>query len=347
MFRKRLKFLPALLMVAVMALSCGPKSRYVAIRGYAQGGIYTVKANLLRADGKLLGKTASQLKEGIDSVLNLIDTTLSGYNPASVLSRWNRGEEVSVDGLFMEMYSLSYGFCEETGGAFNVAAGELFDLWGFGFTDDSLGNDALASQEAKVRSALGRARMPMPDSLAMLGPECRPRLNFNAIAQGFSCDKVAEYLRGEGVEDMLVDIGEIWCDGLNPSGKPWSVGVDRPADGNNAPGEDLDGLWLSDGGPHGVVTSGNYRKFYVRDGRKYAHTIDPRTGWPVTHNLLSATIIAPDAATADAYATYCMVIGLEEAKAFIGGRDGIEGYLIYDEDGRMREWASENWQAVR
>ena len=111
----------------------------------------------------------------------------------------------------------------------------------------------------------------------------------------------------------------------------------------------MDGIWQGDGSPCGIVTSGNYRKYYVKDGKKYAHTIDPRTGYPVEHNLLSATIVAKNATDADAFATYCMVIGLEEAKKFIGSRpDDIAGYLIYsDENGDMKEWASENFNLIK
>ena len=167
-----------------------------------------------------------------------------------------------------------------------------------------------------------------------------PKLNFNAVAQGYTCDLVAEYLRSIGVKDMLVDIGEIYCQGLNPSGQGWTIGVDRPVDGNETPGADLDGIWTSEGRSCGIVTSGNYRKYYIRDGRKYAHTIDPRTGYPVTHQLLSATVTAESGAAADAYATYCMVLGLDGAKEFIESRPDLEGYLIYDSDGEMKEWAS-------
>ena len=175
------------------------------------------------------------------------------------------------------------------------------------------------------------------------------RLNFNAIAQGYSCDVVAAYLYGLGVKDMLVDIGEIYLDGLNPNGKPWKVGIDRPVDGNNDPGKDLDGIWESDGAACGIVTSGNYRKYYISDGKKYAHTINPRTGYPVEHNLLSATIVAKNATDADAYATYCMVIGLEKAKEFIESRpDELAGYLIYsDAEDKMQEWKSGNFNAAQ
>jgi thiamine biosynthesis lipoprotein len=142
---------------------------------------------------------------------------------------------------------------------------------------------------------------------------------------------------------MLVDIGEIFCDGKNPSGLPWSLGIDRPIDGNNEPGAHIQGVFRAPEGPHGIVTSGNYRKFYVRDGKKYAHTIDPRTGYPVQHSLLSATVVAPDAMMADAYATYCMVVGLQQAQAFISSRPDLEACLIYDEDGTFRTWCSDGF----
>ena len=144
---------------------------------------------------------------------------------------------------------------------------------------------------------------------------------------------------------MLIDIGEIWCDGLNPSGQPWTVGVDRPVDRKNDEqglgDEGLSGIWNSEGKPAGIVTSGNYRKYYIRDGRKYAHTINPRTGYPVQHNFLSATVVSSaNAAESDAIATWCMVTGLH-AQALTLGDPNLEGYLIYtDDEGNMKEWAS-------
>ena len=340
-------FKSACLLAAIIAAaaSCSERDRYIAITGYAQGGTYSVKMNLKGSRGMVL-KSPEAIRNGIDSILNAIDTTLSGYNKGSVLSRFNAGETVFADGMFREMYGKAYGYYEETGGALDVASGPLFNIWGFGFTRDSLpSGDVVATTLASC--GMKRLRDAIPEGLfsgndLLLEPGPLPVLNFNAIAQGYSCDKVASYLHGMGVKDMLVDIGEIYCEGVNPAGKPWKIGIDRPVDGNNSPGADLDGVWESGGKACGIVTSGNYRKFYVRDGRKYSHTIDPRTGWPVEHNLLSATIVAPNATDADAYATYCMVIGMEAAREFILSNAGrIEGYLIYsDENGEMQEWAS-------
>lgn len=315
------------------AVSCRPSGRYYAISGYAQGGTYTVKMNL-----KGVRESHEAIRDHIDSLLTLIDTTLSGYNKGSMLSRFNRGDTIVPNAMFRDIFAAAKGYRDETDGAVDVAAAPLFDAWGFGFSKDSFPSDET------VRLLQETCSMDfVPQDLATANGQ---KLNYNAIAQGYSCDVIAAYLYSIGVKDMLVDIGEIFCDGVNPKGRPWILAVDKPVDGNNEPGAKVQGKWQSDGGPCGIVTSGNYRKFYLRDGRKFAHTIDPRTGRPVDHNLLSATIKAPTAMDADAYATYCMVIGLEEAKRFLSGRDDLEGYLIYDEDGTMKTWASSGFNLV-
>lgn len=322
-----------LFLLVISAVSCRPAGRYIAVTGYAQGGTYTVKMNL---EG--VRERPEAIRNHIDSLLTLIDTTLSGYNKGSLLSRFNRGETIEPNAVFRDIFSAAKGYRDETDGGVDVAAAPLFDAWGFGFSRDSFPSDET------VRMLTETCSMDfIPQDLTAANGQ---KLNFNAIAQGYSCDIIAAYLYSIGVRDMLVDIGEIYCDGVNPSGRPWTLGVDRPEDGNNDPGVRIQGKWQSDGGPCGIVTSGNYRKFYIRDGKKYAHTIDPRTGRPVEHNLLSATIKAPTAMDADAYATYCMVIGLEEAEAFLSGRDDLEGYLIYEEDGQMKTWSSEGFVLV-
>ena len=320
----------ALLWLALAAASCSPIGGYVQLTGYAQGGTYSVKFNK-----KGVKVPLDEIQASVDSILTLIDTTLSGYNKGSQLSRFNSGAEVEPNDMFKEIYSISRKFYEETGGALDVASGPLFDIWGFGFTSDKLPSDKAVDS---VRAACGMDKLG--EDMKPLVEGVVPKLNFNAIAQGYTSDKIADYLHSLGVKDMLVDIGEIYCEGVNQKGNPWSIGVDRPFDGNMTPGADLDGIWKGDGSGKGVVTSGNYRKYYEKDGMKYSHTIDPRTGCPVQHNLLSATIIAGDATTADALATYCMVIGLDEAKAFIESRNDLEGYLIFDDGGSMKEWAS-------
>ncbi len=342
------KFL--LCIIASMAIfSCTPRDRYVTITGFAQGGTYTVKLNLNGRDGMV--KVAPEvIRDSVDAILKNIDASISGYNKNSLLSRFNAGETVDADEIFMDIYHLSYGIYRETGGIVDVASAPLFDIWGFGFKSGSMPSD---EEVAEARASSGMARlhedMSMFNGRGLRAADLLkeggvpPKLNYNAVAQGYSCDLVARYLYSIGVKDMMVDIGEIFCDGLNPNGRPWSLGIDRPVDGNNEIGAHLQGIYRAPEGPHGIVTSGNYRKFYMRDGKKYAHTIDPRTGCPVRHTLLSATVVASDAMTADAYATYCMVIGLEESKAFLASRPDLEGCLIYDSDGTFGTWTSDGF----
>ena len=298
----------------LLACAC-TGGKYETFSGYAQGGTYRVKVNM-----QGVRVSPETIAAAIDSLLEAIDFSISGYNRNSLLSKRNAGEEIVPDRYFSELLELSEKYKELSGGAFDVYSGPLFDLWGFGFTSDGLPSDE-AIERALADCKAGKI------------------LNFNAIAQGYSCDIVAEYLYSIGVKDMLVDIGEIFCDGRNPSGEGWSIGVDNPVDGNDSPGSDLRGIWRSNGAAQGIVTSGNYRKFYVKDGKKYAHTIDPRSGRPVEHGLLSASVVAPTAAEADALATACMVLGPQGARELVEALDGVEAYLIFA-DG---VWTSEGF----
>ena len=337
--------------LAVICASCVQGDRYMTFSGYAQGGTYTVKLNM-----KDVSEKPETIRDSVDALLSQIDFSLSGYNKNSILSRFNAGETVVPDSLFLDIYAHAQDVYVLTEGMVDVAAGPLFDIWGFGFKSGELPSDETVAQTA-ASSGMKRLVSDMNSVLhegnaseKQLSPadmlqdaalnNTLPKLNYNAIAQGYSCDVVARYLYSIGVKDMMVDIGEIFCDGVNPSGMPWTLGIDRPVDGNNELGAEMHGIFRVPSGPHGVVTSGNYRKFYVRGGRKYAHTINPVTGYPVDHTLLSATIVAPDAMLADAFATYCMVIGLEESQDFIESHPELEGCLIYDENGSFATWTS-------
>ena len=343
------KRLSILLLAGLLGLAAcsGPAGRYVQIRGYAQGGEYTVKLNL-----KGVPVPVETLRDSIDAILLHIDTTLSGYNKKSLLSRFNAGEKIPARPLFLEMYRTAYRYWERSDGALDFAAEPLYEAWGFGFRNSSFPTE---EEIEALRARCGMRHLPaeLPVQDGWIDPAALgyPRLNYNAVAQGYSCDLIARYLYGLGVRDMLIDIGEIWCDGRNPAGRPWTVGVDRPVD--RVPGEDtadpgLDGVWSSEGTAAGIVTSGNYRKFYLRDGRKYAHTIDPVSGYPVRHNLLSATVVSSrSAAEADAVATWCMVLGLPASQALLLEDGALEGCLIYeDADGSMQAWSSPGFRRI-
>ncbi len=340
------KYLFIGLLAAIISACSHPGYRQFG--GYAQGGVWSVKADLTGVKDK-----PAEIQARIEEILFEIDTTLSGYNAASQLSRFNAGERIWPSDMFCDIYTAAYWFWRNSDGALDCAAGPLFDIWGFGFRNDSLPSAALV-RETLASCGMARLRPDIRAAIAEDGSLCGkdllqpgingplPRLNYNAIAQGYSCDLVAEYLHSIGIHNMLVDIGEIFCEGVNPSGRPWRVGVDRPEDGNNTPGASIEAIWQNDGLACGIVTSGNYRKFYTSEGRKYAHTIDPRTGMPVESDILSATIVTPTAMEADAWATISMVIGLDAAQDIVMTSCDMEAFFVWADpsDGTFRHWAS-------
>lgn len=336
MFRRIFKLsflLPAIALAAILSGCESSSSDYTQIQGFAQGGTYHIICRVPE------GTDEKALASSIDSILLAIDNSMSGYNKGSVLSKINAGEDVPLDPLFVECFLQSKAIWAESDGAFDPSAAPLFDLWGFGFETGS------AVSQNSIDSAMNFVGMEKftldrkEDGLHLVMPE-GSKLNFNAIAQGFSCDVVADFLQGEGCEDYLVEIGrEIVCKGISSRGDLWNIALDKPVDGNMEEGKDIQEVFaVTD---RGVVTSGNYRKFYIKDGKKYAHIIDPRTGSPVDHSLLSATVFADDATTADAYATWFMVIGLDEARNVLSERPELDAYLVYSEDGEMKVWKTE------
>ena len=216
-------------LAAALISSCSPKDRYITITGHAQGGTYAVKLNLNGNDG-MIQTPPEEIRDSIDAILQKIDNTLSGYNKNSLLSRLNAGETVEWNDMMSEIFGHAARIQAETKGAVDVAAGPLFDLWGFGFESGDFPSDE------EVRKTKETSNL----EYYILHEE--GILNFNAIAQGYSCDLVAEYLYSLGVKDMMVDIGEIFCDGRNPSGLPWSLGIDKPVDGNNQLGAQIQGV---------------------------------------------------------------------------------------------------------
>lgn len=331
-----------ILSVAVLLISCGDKQdQYVQISGIAQSVNYSVKINV-----KGVAVPLETVRDSVDALLQKIDFSLSGYNKMSLLSRFNAGEIIRPNEFFIEMYRTGYRFWERSDGALDFAAAPLYDAWGFGFRNSTFPTE---KEIAEIMAGCGMGNLPSelpikPDGTLNPADMGNPRLNFNAIAQGFTCDVIANYMYSIGVKDMLIDIGEIWCDGKGPGGKPWSVAIDRPVDklSDDDDDDDYQNVWSSEGKAAGITTSGNYRKFFIKDGKKYSHTINPRLGYPVEHNLLSATVVSSvSSADSDAVATWCMVVGLPEARALILGDPALEGYLVYtDEDGEMEEWIS-------
>ncbi|MGW8121456.1 FAD:protein FMN transferase [Roseivirga echinicomitans] len=273
-------------------------------------------------------------KKEIDSILIDFNQSLSTYIPDSEISTFNNEGSVRFDfPYFSEVLIASQVVYEESDGYFDPTVGPLVDAWGFG-AGESISLDS--SQVDSVLKYVGFEKVSFTnEGVSTSTPELN--LNFSAIAKGQAADVVAEYLMKQGIENLMVEIGgEIRAKGKNGEGETWTIGIEVPDE--NRLGGIFDAIQLED---HGMATSGNYRNYKVIDGKKVAHTIDPKTGYPKMITLLSATIVAPTCMYADAYATAAMAMGLEKAKSMVENNPSIEAYFIYaDQDGNLQTYIS-------
>lgn len=300
--------------------------------GFAQGTTYHI---VVKSDRSV------DLGGEIDSLLRVVDRSMSLYDAESLLSRLNRNETDSVDGFIARCMDEARRIAEQTGGLYDVTVKPLTSAYGFA------GEEAVGRPNVDSLLELVGYRKVSVENGRLVKADGRMQIDLNSIAQGATSDYIAGYIDSLGFSDYLVEVGgEIFSRGTNASGKPWVVGIDRPAEGNFTPGADLQvKIGLSG---CGLATSGNYRKFYTdASGRKIVHTVDPLTGEPVVSNLLSATVVAPTATLADAYGTALMVMGLERSKAFLETLADVEAYLVYsDEGGEFRTYATPGMEAL-
>ena len=276
------------------------------------------------------------LKNEIEAELKKVDNSLSTFNKASIISRINRNEDVKVDEMFAGVFALAQTVSAETGGAFDITVAPLVNAWGFGFRHDT---PPIRNAIDSLRHITGYEKVKI-DGGRIVKADKRIMLDCSAIAKGYGSDIVARLLMNRGVENFMVEIGgEIVTRGINKSRLPWRIGVTKPTDDSLSVDKELQTvLNVTD---KAMATSGNYRNFYYRNGKKYAHTIDPKTGYPVQHNILSATVLADNCATADAYATAFMVLGLDKTKDVLERHPELMAYLIYaDDNGDNAVWFS-------
>ncbi|MFA6676649.1 MAG: FAD:protein FMN transferase [Bacteroidales bacterium] len=323
-----------ILLSILLTFSCNKSDgQYYEIKGYSQGGTYHIIYNEVDSSSKKISESPEQIHKLIEKKLQDCDFAFSGYNKASLLTQINDNKTTKVNAIFEDIFNQSKEVYDETKGHFDPSAAPLFNVWGFGFSNEQNVSQAMIDS---IENFVGMDKAEIVNG-HIIKNDSRFQLNFNAIAQGYTCDYIGLALDSLGIKDYLVEVGmEILCKGKNASDKDWNIGVDAPIDSNMQAGAELQNV--IDITDCGIVTSGNYRKFRMIDGKKYAHTIDPTTGYPVRHNLLSATVVAKTSALADAYATYCMVIGLEKSKTFLNSRTDLEGYLIYDKDGEFKTY---------
>ena len=271
------------------------------------------------------------LTEKIDAEFQKFNLSLNPFNPNSIISKVNRNEPVEADDWFIEVFNRAKEVSDHSEGIFDITCAPLVNLWGFGFSKmDSVTPQMIDS----IKQFVGYQKIRL-DGRKVVKDDSRILLNCSAIAKGYASDVIARLLEREGIENYMVEIGgEVTMKGVNQNGKCWRIGINKPEDDSTGVKNDIEEVvQLCKKG--GVATSGNYRNYYVKDGKKYAHTIDPRTGYPSEQSILSATIVAEDCITADAYATAFMAMGLEKAREAAKNIPGIEYYVIYsDENGK-------------
>lgn len=268
--------------------------------------------------------------------LQLVDQTFSTFNDESIISKINRNEPVKLNQMFIEVFDLAKTVSKDTHGAFDITVAPLVNVWGFGFKSGTPPTKAVIDS---LRHLTGYEKVKLIGS-KVRKQDPRIMLDCSAIAKGYGSDVVAQYLRSRDVENFMIEIGgEIVVQGNSDKRLPWKIGVTKPTDDSTQVNNELQTVLNVTN--TAMATSGNYRRFYYKNGKKYAHTIDPKTGYPVQHNILSATVLANTCAKADAYATSFMVLGLEKTQQVLQHHPDLMVYLIYaDGQGKNKVWYS-------
>ena len=258
------------------------------------------------------------------------------FNQQSVISRINQSDGGATNQMFLDVYKKAIQVSQETDGAFDITVAPLVNAWGFGFKNGAM---PTPQQVDSIRQFVGWKKVSLKGT-TIHKTDRRVMLDCSAIAKGYGVDVAAKVLSDKGITNYMVEIGgEIITHGISPKRLPWKVGVIKPTDDSLATGNEYQTILnVTD---KAMATSGNYRNFYYKGGKRYAHTIDPKTGYPVQHSLLSATVLASDCATADAYATSFMVMGLQGAQRLLERHKELMAYLIYsDQNNELKVWFS-------
>lgn len=288
---------------------------YVRVEGFGIGTTYRIIA-------RAKSGSVPEIKGAAEAVFAEMTASMSIFDSTSLLSRINRNQTDSVDMHISQIISLARGVNSISEGMYDVTVAPLTEAYGFAGGE--------AQQQPNIDSLLefvGMDKVCVEEG-RIIKSDPRVQLDFNSIAKGYTVDCIASEIERMGVVDYMVEVGgEIVCRGRNPKGGAWRIAVDSPYDGNMNPGENCQVIIsMTD---RALATSGNYRRYYIdNEGHKIAHTINPKTGESAITDLLSATVIAPTAAEADALGTMCMSLGLERAKEVVSGIDGVDAYLI-------------------
>lgn len=323
----QIPFLFVLLIGSIAIVRCQHDMPYQHNTGFIFGTVYHITY-----------QSDEDLQPEIDTELKRVNQTFSTFEPSSVISLINQNKPVKVNEMFDEVFTLAQQVSKETNGAFDITVAPMVNLWGFGF---KTGVHPSKEKIDSLRQIVGFNKVKLVGN-TIRKQDPRIMLDCSAIAKGYGSDCVARLLQSKGVTNFMIEIGgEIVTKGNSEKRLPWRIGVTKPTDDSVNVNQDYEAvLNVTD---RAMATSGNYRNFYYKGGKKYAHTINPKTGYPVQHSLLSATVLAKNCATADAYATSFMVMGIEKAKQLLDRHPELMAYFIYsDSKGKLRVWYSKD-----
>jgi FAD:protein FMN transferase len=309
-----------LILIALFLVSCeGDQQRkFLYLQGFTQGTSYHIAYN---------SPDSIDYHDQIKVIFDEIDYSMSTYNPESVISGINRNDPgVVADDYFISVFERAREIYAQTGGAFDITVAPLVNAWGFGFKEMENVTPALIDS---LLHFVGLEKVGLDENMEVVKKHPDIMIDMNAIAKGYTVDVVAEFFDDKGVTDYMIEIGgEIRLKGANRNNQLWRIGIDKPVDDPTDISRELEEVLHLTG--TSIATSGNYRRYYEKDGQRFAHTIDPVSGYPVQHNLLSATVIAPTCMDADAFATAFMVMGLEKSMEMASSNPELEAYFIYD-----------------
>ena len=318
-------FLVLLIVGTVLIIRQQQNTPYQHNQGFIFGTVYNVTY-----------QSDKDLNQEILTALKQVDASLSMFNEQSTISKINRNEPVKPDKMFIEVFELAKRVSAETGGAFDITVAPLVNAWGFGFKQGQMPDKQMIDSLLDI---IGFNKIDLKGG-NIIKQDPRIMLDCSAIAKGYGSDVVARLLRSRDVKNFMIEIGgEVVTSGISEKRLPWKIGVTKPTDDSLSVNQELQTILnVTD---KAMATSGNYRNFYYKNGKKYAHTIDPKTGRPVQHNILSATVLANNCAVADAYATSFMVLGLDEAQKVLEKHPELMAYFIYsDANGENAVWFS-------
>ena len=316
----------------VVLACCDRPPQKIVLQGLAQGSYYAVT---------YFDEQGRNFQHEVDSIFHAVDVSVNLWVDSSIISKVNRNEAVTLDSIFIDNFNIAQQAAQLSNGYFDPTISPIVAAWGFSYKNgDSITPQLIDSLKGlvdyrKIRIENGKV---VKDNPAI-------QLDFNAIAQGYTSDLIARFLESRGVTNFIVDTGgEIMARGSKPNGSLWIVGIEKPAENMDAERIVQTRITLRD---KGLVTSGSTRKYVERNGRRYSHCIDPTTGYPVEHQVLSVTVLAESSVWADALASICMVMGMETSLPLIESMDGVEAYYIFaNEQNTLETFATEGFKAL-